>query len=87
MLVALLYIVLMIAELCQVSYRRMLIPDQLQGRVNSVFRLISYSGAPVGLALTGFLLQVSNPAVAIVLPGIGGVHYPQPLCAQSTLAD
>jgi MFS family permease len=70
--VALLYAVLMIADLAQFSYRRILIPDELQGRVNSVFRLISYSGAPLGLALAGFLLQVYGPIATIMLLG-GGV--------------
>jgi hypothetical protein len=32
-------------------------PDELQGRVNSVFRLIAFGGQPVGLAATGWLLQ------------------------------
>lgn len=70
-IVALLYVVLMIADLAQFSYRRILIPDELQGRVNSVFRLISYSGAPLGLALTGFSLQAYGPATTIILLGIG----------------
>ncbi len=72
-IIALLYVVLIIADLAQFSYRRILIPDELQGRVNSVFRLISYSGAPLGLALTGFLLQVYSPTVTIILLGIGVV--------------
>ena len=72
-IIALLYVVLMIADLAQFSYRRVLIPDELQGRVNSVFRLISYSGAPLGLALAGFLLQVYGPAITIILMGIGVV--------------
>ncbi len=41
----------------QFSYRLALIPDELQGRVNSSFRLISYSLRPVGQALTGVLIQ------------------------------
>jgi hypothetical protein len=32
---------LSVADLAQYSYRRMLLPDQLQGRITSVFRLIS----------------------------------------------
>lgn len=70
-IIALIYAVLMIADLAQFSYRRILIPDELQGRVNSVFRLISYSGAPLGLALVGFLLQVYGPTVTVVLLGVG----------------
>jgi hypothetical protein len=41
----------------QFSYRSALIPDTLQGRANSVFRLIAFSGPPLGMALTGLLLQ------------------------------
>ncbi len=72
-IIALLYVVLMITDLAQFSYRRILIPDELQGRVNSVFRLISYSGAPLGLALTGFLLQTSGSSATIILLGVGVV--------------
>ena len=41
----------------QFSYRSAIIPDELQGRVNSVFRLIAFGGQPLGLALTGVLIQ------------------------------
>lgn len=46
-----------IYNVVQFSYRSALIPDQLQGRVNSVFRLIAFGGQPLGLALTGLLIQ------------------------------
>jgi hypothetical protein len=41
----------------QYSYRLALIPDALQGRVNSAFRLVALGSAPLGLALTGVLLE------------------------------
>ena len=41
----------------QYSYRLALIPDALQGRVNSVFRLVALGTQPLGLALTGILLE------------------------------
>ena len=44
-------------NIVQFSYRLALIPDEMQGRVNSAFRLISYGLRPVGIALTGILLQ------------------------------
>jgi len=44
-------------NIVQFSYRLTLIPDELQGRVNSSFRLISYGLRPVGIALTGVLIQ------------------------------
>ncbi|MHB8595198.1 MAG: MFS transporter [Ktedonobacteraceae bacterium] len=43
-----------------ISYRLALTPDALRGRVNSVARLIGFGLAPIGLALTGILLQVSG---------------------------
>ncbi len=46
-----------IYNVVQFSYRSAIIPDELQGRVNSVFRLIAFGGQPLGLALIGFLLQ------------------------------
>jgi predicted MFS family arabinose efflux permease len=50
----------------QMSYRLALIPDELQGRVNSVFRLIAFAGQPIGLAVTGFLLEAFNPLVTVL---------------------
>jgi predicted MFS family arabinose efflux permease len=44
----------------QVSYRLAIIPDALQGRVNSVFRLATQGARPLGLALIGFLIQTSG---------------------------
>lgn len=41
----------------QLSYRLALIPGALQGRVNSVFRLIAQGMRPLGLALTGVLIE------------------------------
>jgi hypothetical protein len=57
----------------QYAYRLRRIPDALQGRVNSVFRLIAFGAEPVSLALTGALLQWLGPAatvVAIAMPQI-----------------
>ncbi|HEX6543239.1 MAG TPA: MFS transporter [Ktedonobacterales bacterium] len=50
----------------QMSYRLALIPDELQGRVNSVFRLVAFAGQPIGLAITGFLLEAFNPLVTVL---------------------
>jgi hypothetical protein len=46
--------------------------DALQGRVNSVWRLISRSIAPAGLALTSLLLQYCGAQTTIFL--FGGVQ-------------
>lgn len=39
-----------------VSYRLLITPDKLQGRVNSAFRNLSYGSEPLGSALGGLLL-------------------------------
>jgi MFS family permease len=51
----------------QFSYRLSLIPDALQGRVNSVFRLVLYTCQPLGLALTGVLIQRFGPIPAVLV--------------------
>jgi len=45
----------------QLPYRLALIPDRLQGRVNSVFRLLSYGGVSLGTAGGGLLLGSIGP--------------------------
>ena len=56
-ILALLFFLLPIFDVLQRSLRMALIPDALQGRINSVYRLIVFSSNPVSLALTGLLLQ------------------------------
>jgi MFS family permease len=51
------WLVFPIYNVVQMGYRLALTPDQLQGRVNSVFRLIAFTGQPVGMALSGVLLE------------------------------
>lgn len=51
----------------QYAYRLRQIPDHLQGRVNSVFRLIAFGSGPVGLAATGVLLQKLGPAATVLI--------------------
>ncbi len=51
----------------QYAYRLGQIPDALQGRVNSVFRLVAFSSGPVGLALTGWLLQRYGPVPTVLI--------------------
>lgn len=41
----------------QFSYRLSIIPDGLQGRVNSVFRLLAFGFMPAGAALSGLFLE------------------------------
>lgn len=60
-----------IYDIVQFSYRMAFIPDVLQGRVNSVFRLIAFGGQPLGFALTGLLLQKLQAIPTILLIGGG----------------
>ncbi len=46
-----------IYNVVQFSYRLALIPDQLQGRVNSSFRLLAFGFQPFGAAASGFLIE------------------------------
>jgi len=59
-----------IYNVVQFSYRLALIPDELQGRVNSAFRLIAFSGQPLGLALTGLLIQTITVVPTILVYSI-----------------
>lgn len=56
-----------IYNVVQFGYRLTLIPDELQGRVNSAFRLIAFGGQPLGYALAGVLLQAVGPIASILL--------------------
>ncbi len=62
-----------IYNVVQFSYRSAIIPDELQGRVNSVFRLIAFGGQPLGLALTGLLIQYIGVIPAILVDTAGMV--------------
>ena len=46
-----------IYNVVQFSYRLSLIPDALQGRVNSTFRLLAFGFNPLGAAISGILLE------------------------------
>jgi len=60
-----------IANVTQMSYRLTLTPDALQGRVNSVFRLLFFGGQPLGLALGGALLGPLGPRAELGLVAVG----------------
>ncbi len=55
-----------IYNVVQFSYRLSIIPDRLQGRVNSVFRLLAFGFMPVGAALSGVLIERFG-----VIPAVG----------------
>ncbi|MGE5334254.1 MAG: MFS transporter, partial [Nitrososphaerota archaeon] len=59
-----------IYDITQYSYRMALIPDELQGRVNSVYRMIARATPPLGVALTGILLQRTDALATIAVLGI-----------------
>jgi MFS family permease len=63
-----------IYDVIQFSYRALQIPNELQGRVNSIFRLIAFGGQPLGLALTGLLLQWLHVVLTGLLIG-GGLLF------------
>ena len=51
----------------QYTYRLALIPNELQGRINGVFRLFQFVGQPLGLALAGLLSQSIGPTDAVLV--------------------
>lgn len=58
-----------IYNVVQFSYRLALIPDALQGRVNSVFRLLAFGLQPLGWALTGVLIQTIQVVPTVLVLG------------------
>ena len=54
---AVLFTALPIYSVAVLSYRLALIPDALQGRVNSAVRLVAFGGIPLGSVSGGFLLE------------------------------
>lgn len=64
---ALIYLVAPIYNVVQFSYRLAVIPDALQGRVNSTFRLLAFGFIPIGAALSGYLLEHAGPVATITV--------------------
>jgi len=64
---ALLYTLGPVYNVVQFSYRLSIIPDALQGRVNSTFRLLAFGFNPLGAALAGVLLQYAGTTATIVV--------------------
>jgi len=54
-----------------ISYRLALTPDALQGRVNSVARLLAFASIPLGTAVGGVLLASIGPRVELWAATIG----------------
>jgi hypothetical protein len=72
---ALTYISSPLYNVASLSYRLALIPDELQGRVNSAFRLIAFCGQPLGLAVTGVLLETITAIPTILIMSAGYVIW------------
>lgn len=51
----------------QFGYRVLIIPDELQGRVNSAFRLVAFGFQPLGAALCGLLIQAVSAQGAVLV--------------------
>ena len=60
-----------VINVAQYSYRMSLIPDALQGRINSIIRLMLYGSLPLGLAVAGFLIEHVSAAPTVLLLGAG----------------
>ncbi|HET7401877.1 MAG TPA: MFS transporter [Usitatibacter sp.] len=56
-----------IYNVVQFSYRLTLIPDRLQGRVNSTFRLLAFGFMPIGAALCGTALERLGSTATVAL--------------------
>jgi predicted MFS family arabinose efflux permease len=61
------FVIVPIHNTVQYSYRIARIPDELQGRVNSVYRLILFGSQALGAAATGLMLNAFGPVVTVLL--------------------
>lgn len=64
---ALIYTLAPVYNIVQFSHRIALIPDALQGRVNSCFRLLAFGFNPLGAALCGLLLERASSTVTVLV--------------------
>jgi MFS family permease len=62
---ALIDITVPVFSVVQISYRLPLIPDELQGRVNSSYRWLGFGTQPLGSVLAGFLLENAGAVVTV----------------------
>jgi MFS family permease len=68
---AAIFSLLPILNVASMSYRAALVPDELQGRVSSVFRLVAWSSQPVGALLGGLLLERTGVITTLVISCVG----------------
>lgn len=57
------------------SYRLAVVPDELQGRVGSVYRLILYASFTLGQALVGQSIQTFGPSPTIIILWVGLIVF------------
>ncbi len=69
-IVAVIFLVVPIYNVVLLSYRLSLIPDELQGRVNSAVRLIAFGFMPLGFAFAGIMLNRFGTTTTIVAFGV-----------------
>jgi MFS family permease len=67
---AALFLGIPIYNVVQFSYRVAMIPDKLQGRVNSTVRLIAFGFNPLGSVLSGILIQTVGANATVLLFGV-----------------
>ena len=58
-------------NIAQVSYRFSLVPDAVQGRVSSVFRMVGFGGIVLGTSLGGLLLDQLGPRTVFLMMAVG----------------
>ena len=61
------FIIVPIHTVTLYSYRLTQIPDRLQGRVNSVYRIALFGSQMLGLLVTGLLLQLVGPIYTVLI--------------------
>jgi MFS family permease len=81
-MVALGYLVVPIYFGAIYSYRLTTVPNELQGRVSSVYRLVSFGGGPLSIAATGWMLEAVGPFWTVII-----TFVPQLMIAIATLAQ
>lgn len=67
LITALTYTLGSVYTVAQFSFRLAQIPDALQGRVTSAFRMVAFLGPPLGSVITGILLQTLGVAATVLL--------------------
>lgn len=74
--VAVSFIIAPIFETTQLSYRLVVTPDQMLGRVSSIFRLVTFGSQPLGVLITGILIQWIGPVWTVIV-----LFFPQGIAA------